>query len=130
MLARLYTGSEHIYAFNKSYHGTSGNSYSLTNVGTWASPVPKLSTVHTLAYPNLIRNPHHNVDSLVRDAEETILSTSNHKIAGVWAEPILGVGGIVPLPEGYFKRLAEVTRKYGGLVISDEVQTGFGRIGR
>jgi len=43
---------------------------------------------------------------LISDAEEAILSSSNHQIAGVWAEPILGVGGIVPLPDGYFKRLA------------------------
>lgn len=41
----------------------------------------------------------------------------------------MGAGGMITLPEGYFKRIAEVTRKYGGLVISDEVQTGFGRIG-
>jgi len=119
MLARLYTGSEHIYSFNKAYHGIVGNAYSLTNVGTWASPMPKLSNVHPLAYPNLYRNPHLNVDALISDAIETIESTSNHKIAGVWAEPIMGVGGVVPLPEGYFKRLAEVTRKYGGLVIAD-----------
>jgi alanine-glyoxylate transaminase/(R)-3-amino-2-methylpropionate-pyruvate transaminase len=66
---------------------------------------------------------------LVSDAEETILSTSNHKIAGVWVEPIMGVAGVVPMPDGYFKRLADLTRKYGGLVVSDEVQTGFGRIG-
>ncbi len=36
----------------------------------------------------------------------------------------------MPLPQGYFKRLADLTRKYGGLVVSDEVQTGFGRIGK
>lgn len=69
MLARLYTGSEHIYSFNKAYHGIVGNAYSLTNVGTWASPMPKLSNVHPLAYPNLYRNPHLNVDALVSDAE-------------------------------------------------------------
>ena len=56
---------------------------------------------------------------MIADAEESILSTSNHKIAGIWAEPLLGVGGIVPLPDGYFKRLAELARKYGGLVVSD-----------
>lgn len=70
------------------------------------------------------------VDTLIKDAEETILASSNGRIAGVWAEPVLGAGGIYPLPEGYFKRLAELTRKYGGLVVSDEVQTGFGRIGK
>lgn len=42
----------------------------------------------------------------------------------------MGIGGVIPLPEGYFKRLAEVARKYGGLVVSDQVQTGFGRIGK
>ena len=31
----------------------------------------------------------------------------------------MGIGGVIPLPEGYFKRLAEVVRKYGGLVVSD-----------
>lgn len=34
------------------------------------------------------------------------------------------------MPDGYFKKLAEITRRYGGLVVSDEVQTGFGRIGK
>lgn len=41
----------------------------------------------------------------------------------------MGVGGVVPLPQGYFQKLATLTRKYGGLVVADEVQTGFGRIG-
>jgi acetylornithine aminotransferase len=48
-----------------------------------------------------------------------MLSTSNHKIAGVWVEPIMGVAGIVPMPDGYFAKLAELTHKYGGLVVSD-----------
>lgn len=42
----------------------------------------------------------------------------------------MGASGVHPLPEGYFKKIAEITRKYGGLVVSDEVQTGFGRIGK
>ena len=57
-------------------------------------------------------------------------TTSPGHIAGTWIEPVLGAGGIYPLPDGYFKRIADVTRKHGGLVISDEVQTGFGRIGK
>lgn len=42
----------------------------------------------------------------------------------------MGAGGIFPIPDGYFKKMADLTRKYGGLVVSDEVQTGFGRIGK
>ena len=52
---------------------------------------------------------------MIQDAEEAILSSSNGKIAGVWAEPVMGVGGVIPLPDG----LADLTRKYGGLVVSD-----------
>lgn len=38
------------------------------------------------------------VDTLIKDAEETILASSNGRIAGVWAEPVMGAGGIYPLP--------------------------------
>lgn len=59
-----------------------------------------------------------------------ISSSSNGKIAGFWAEPIMGAAGVIPLPDGYFKRMSDLTRKHGGLVVADEVQTGFGRIGK
>jgi 4-aminobutyrate aminotransferase-like enzyme len=45
------------------------------------------------------------------------------------AEPILGVGGFVVPPPGYFERVAEITRNHGGLFIADEVQTAWGRTG-
>lgn len=71
-----------------------------------------------------------NVDTLMKDAEQTILASTNGKIGGVWVEPVMGAGGIVTLPQGYYKRLADLTRKYGGLFVADQVQTGFGRIGK
>src|SRR5256885_11819204 len=45
------------------------------------------------------------------------------------AEPILGVGGFIVPPPGYFERAVEITRKHGGLFIADEVQTAWGRTG-
>jgi alanine-glyoxylate transaminase/(R)-3-amino-2-methylpropionate-pyruvate transaminase len=57
-------------------------------------------------------------------------SNTSGKIAAFIAEPVMGVGGIIPLPEGYMKNIFERVRRYGGLCISDEVQTGFGRIGK
>lgn len=51
------------------------------------------------------------------------------KCAGMFAESIQGVGGTVQFTKGYIKRAAELVRKNGGLFISDEVQTGFGRTG-
>lgn len=83
-----------------------------------------------LAWPCPYRGSHASVKDLVRDAEETINSTSHGKVAGFILEPVQGVGGIIPMPEGYWPSVANLIRnKYGGLIIADEVQTGFGRVG-
>ena len=50
-------------------------------------------------------------------------------IAGMIAEPIQGVGGFITPPKEYFQIVSEIVRKYGGIFISDEVQTGWGRTG-
>lgn len=42
----------------------------------------------------------------------------------------MGVGGVVPMPSGYLDGMYKLVRKYGGLCIADEVQTGFGRVGK
>ncbi|MCK5330886.1 MAG: aminotransferase class III-fold pyridoxal phosphate-dependent enzyme, partial [Candidatus Marinimicrobia bacterium] len=64
------------------------------------------------------------------DVEELITTTTTGSIAGMMVEPILGVGGFITPPSEYFKIVAEIVRRYGGVFISDEVQTGFGRTGR
>lgn len=51
------------------------------------------------------------------------------KVAAMFAESIQGVGGTVQFPKGYIKKAAELVRSNGGLFVSDEVQTGFGRTG-
>jgi alanine-glyoxylate transaminase/(R)-3-amino-2-methylpropionate-pyruvate transaminase len=51
------------------------------------------------------------------------------KVAAFFAESIQGVGGSVQFPRDFIKRTAEIVRANGGLVVSDEVQTGFGRTG-
>jgi len=63
------------------------------------------------------------------DIEDVIQTTTTGQIAAFMAEPILGVGGFIVPPAGYFERAYEITRNHGGLCISDEVQTGWGRTG-
>jgi 4-aminobutyrate aminotransferase len=63
------------------------------------------------------------------DIEELIMTSTTGEIAAFMAEPILGVGGFIVPPPGYFERAVEITRKHGGLFIADEVQTGWGRTG-
>ncbi len=63
------------------------------------------------------------------DVEEVIMTTTPGKIAAFLAEPIQGVGGFITPPTEYFKIVYEIIKRYGGLFISDEVQTGLGRTG-
>jgi len=64
-----------------------------------------------------------------QDVEELILTETSGEIAGFIGEPIQGVGGFITPPKEYFKIIYEIIKKYGGVFISDEVQTGFGRTG-
>jgi 4-aminobutyrate aminotransferase-like enzyme len=64
-----------------------------------------------------------------RDIEDVIQTTTSGKIAGFIAEPIQGVGGFITPPPEYFEVAVDIVRKYGGIFICDEVQTGWGRTG-
>jgi 4-aminobutyrate aminotransferase-like enzyme len=65
-----------------------------------------------------------------QDMEELIRTTTSGPIAGFIAEPIQGVGGFITPPKEYFQIVERIVRNHGGLFISDEVQTGWGRTGR
>ena len=64
------------------------------------------------------------------DVENLIQTGTSGHIAAFIAEPIQGVGGFITPPPEYFKIVFTTVKKYGGLFISDEVQTGFGRTGK
>ena len=61
--------------------------------------------------------------------EELIRTTTGGRIAGFIAEPIQGVGGFITPPKEYFHIVEKIVRNHGGIFISDEVQTGWGRTG-
>jgi len=64
-----------------------------------------------------------------QDMDEMIKTTTNGHIAALIAEPIQGVGGFITPPKEFFPIVAETVRRYGGIFICDEVQSGFGRTG-
>jgi len=133
--ACLYTGRSEIIALRGAYHGRSFLGTQLTAQPGWRPLGSRVAGItHTLA-PYPYRCPFHRPcderceDLFARDLEETILQTTNGQPAAFIAETIQGVGGYVVPPPGYFRKAAEVIRRYGGLFISDEVQAGFGRTG-
>src|SRR5688572_10820036 len=133
--ACLHTGRTEIIALRGSYHGRSVMASNVTAQSSWRPLASRVAGItHTLA-PYPYRCPFKRpcdescADAFARDLEETILTTTNGKPAAFIAETVMGVAGYVVPPAGYFRKAAEVIRRYGGLFISDEVQAGFGRTG-
>jgi 4-aminobutyrate aminotransferase len=133
LTARCYTGSTEIVALRHSYHGRSAMAMSLTGQGTWrlGPSAPGIVHAHN-AYcyrcPFGLTYPECDV-RCASDVEELIRTTTTGRIAGFIAEPIQGVGGFITPPKEYFQIVEKIIRNYGGIWISDEVQTGWGRTG-
>jgi alanine-glyoxylate transaminase / (R)-3-amino-2-methylpropionate-pyruvate transaminase len=134
MLAQIYTGRSEIIALRHSYSGRSSLAVNLTAHGAWRPLSSSLPVKHVLS-PYPYRCPFKQpcdescVDAFAQDLEEAIVTTTNGRPAAFLAETIQGVGGYIVPPAGYFQRVAEIIHKYGGLLIIDEVQAGFGRTG-
>ena len=132
--ARCYTGSSEIVALRHSYHGRSALAMTLTAHSNWRlGGVPQPGVVHAHnAYcyrcPFGLTYPDCNI-KCAQDVEDLIRTTTSGRIAGFIAEPIQGVGGFITPPREYFGIVAGIIRKYGGIFISDEVQTAWGRTG-
>jgi 4-aminobutyrate aminotransferase-like enzyme len=132
--AKTATGRHEIVVLRHSYSGRSATALSATGHSTWR-PLPSqiAGIVHARA-PYCYRcpfklSPESCGLACAEDIEELIMTTTTGEIAAFMAEPILGVGGFIVPPPGYFERAVEITRKHGGLFIADEVQTGWGRTG-
>jgi 4-aminobutyrate aminotransferase len=133
LAARCYTGNTEIVALRHSYHGRSAMAMSLTGQGAWRLGPPQAGIVHAhnaycyrcpfgLTYPNC-------EVKCAQDVEELIRSTTGGRVAGFIGEPLQGVGGFITPPKEYFRIVEGIVRNHGGIFISDEVQTGWGRTG-
>ncbi len=68
-------------------------------------------------------------DRMVKSIEDRILKVGPENVAAFIGEPVQGAGGVIIPPAGYWKKVEAVCRKYGILLICDEVICGFGRLG-
>jgi alanine-glyoxylate transaminase/(R)-3-amino-2-methylpropionate-pyruvate transaminase len=133
-MARLYTGRADVIALKNGYHGGSPSTMALNGLSTWKLPTQQSGGVHHAACPDPYRSafsgtPAEIAAKSVEDLRGVIRSATPGQIAGFIAEPIQGVGGVTHGAPGYLRDAYAVTREHGGLCISDEVQTGFGRTG-
>ncbi len=134
-LAQAHTGRQEIIALRHGYSGRSLLGQALTAhskyrvVPTQVAAVKHAHAPYCYRCPLGLRFPSCEI-KCATDIEELIQTTTVGQVAGMIAEPILGVGGVIAPPEGWMKTAVDIVRKYGGIFICDEVQTGFGRTGR
>lgn len=135
LLARQHTKRHAVIALRHAYHGGTSGTLSLCGQSTWKWGNSLQTGIFHAAQPNCYRcpfgaTPENCSLECAEDVEETIKTSTSGEIAAFFVEPIQGVGGFIVPPKGYFPRVFEIVKKYGGLFISDEVQTGVGRTGR
>lgn len=134
MMAQLHTGNTELIALRHGYSGRSLLAQSITGHASWRALPSQVAGIKHAPAPYCYRCPLHLTYpscgvACAQDIEELIRTTTTGRIAGFIAEPIQGVGGFITPPREYFEIAVEIVRKYGGVFICDEVQTGFGRTG-
>ncbi len=138
-LARVVTGRQKVIGFYGAFHGRTYGAMSLTasKLVQKRGYAPFLPEVYHTHYANCYRCPVNKesgtckLDCLDLLTETMFVHTVNpDEVAAIIVEPVQGEGGyVVPHPD-FLKRLRELTRKYGILLIADEVQCGMGRTGK
>jgi 4-aminobutyrate aminotransferase-like enzyme len=135
LLARMVGPSYDIVALRHAYAGSSALAKSVTAQAPWRKAgVISVGISHALnpycyRCPLGLKYPDCGV-ACAKDVENVIQTTTSGSIAAFIAEPIQGVGGFITPPPEYFKMVFRIVKDYGGLFISDEVQTGWGRTGK
>jgi 4-aminobutyrate--pyruvate transaminase len=130
------TAKKKIIGRIKGYHGITIASGSLTglpnNHRSFDIPLPGF--IHTMT-------PHHYHGAEPGESEEAfatrcadeleklILAEGPDTVAAMWAEPVMGAGGVIVPPRTYFEKIQKVLKKYDVLLVADEVICGFGRTG-
>ena len=138
-LARYTTGRHQLIAFQSSFHGRTMGSLSLTA----SKPTqrkgfgPLVPGVTHIPYPDTYRCPLNSTAATVGTAvlnylEEVVFKTTVNpfEVAAIVVEPIQGEGGYLVPPADFLSGLERIARKYGILIVADEVQCGMGRTGR
>ncbi|XP_050664844.1 alanine--glyoxylate aminotransferase 2, mitochondrial isoform X1 [Leptidea sinapis] len=150
LLARGFSGNHDIISLQCSYHGYSSALMGLTATQSYRYPLP----VPAGYYHTMLPDPYRGIwggcrdsisqvpgacscpgdcvtsDKYIHQLSELLEnSIPKGRVAGLFAESIQGVNGAVQFPKGYLKKAKDLIKKYGGVYIADEVQSGFGRTG-
>ncbi|HVI48400.1 MAG TPA: aminotransferase class III-fold pyridoxal phosphate-dependent enzyme [Chitinophaga sp.] len=136
-MSRHYTQQKDVIVLDHAYHGTSTvamelSPYKFDGKGGFGKP----ATTHKALNPDIYRGPYQANDpeagsKYAADVAGIIarLQQEGKGVAAFICETLLGVGGQIPLPDGYLQEVYKIVKAAGGVCIADEVQVGFGRVG-
>jgi len=135
LAARTFTGHRDVVSLRHAYAGRSAAMMAVTAHANWRQGGVYDGHIKHVRSPNPFRKPAGMTDDtyldfLVDDLADFLATCTDGKIAAFMAEPIQGVGGFTVAPPDYFRRIEPLVREAGGILIIDEVQTGWGRTGR
>jgi taurine--2-oxoglutarate transaminase len=134
-IARFYTGRHKILARYRSYHGATHGAVALTGDYRRTAVEPAIPGVVHFLDPYCYRCPFgQKVESCKRECilhvDEIIQYEGPDKIAAIIMEGVTGSNGLIVPPDDYWPAVREICDKYGILLISDEVMSGWGRTGK
>jgi 4-aminobutyrate aminotransferase-like enzyme/Ser/Thr protein kinase RdoA (MazF antagonist) len=134
-LARAATGSKEIIVLDHAYHGHSPSLIEISPYKCEGSGGEGLAEhAHKVPMPDSYRGPHRGPDAGESYAEEVRkaiaeIEGNGRKLGAFLAESLISCGGQVIPPPGFWPAVADAVHAAGGVVIADEVQVGFGRVG-
>ncbi len=135
LTAREATKRQLVISLRHGYHGGTNATINLCGHSSWKFSHQPNSQVGHIEAPYCYRCPYDKKPGTcavpcAEDLARYIQTCSSGEVAAVIVEPVMGVGGFIDGPKKYFQRIHEIIKDNGGLLISDEVQTGVGRLGK
>jgi 2,2-dialkylglycine decarboxylase (pyruvate) len=134
-MAKMHTGGHEVIALGGSWHGTGAGAASVSYASDRKGYGPAIPGTYVIPEPNAYRCPvEHCRDkcdgACMRVGLNMFDMATRGEGAAIIAEPILSAGGVIVPPDDYFKKLKAEAAARGMVLILDEAQTAFGRIGR
>ena len=131
-ISRLHTKNKNIAVLQQGYHGNTSLGIDISHYKySGKGGCEKKKNIIELEIPNAYNNLYGKRKSVNQYAKEAIQKLKKQKtLCAFIAEPIIGCAGQVIVPKNYIKNIHPTIKQLGGLYISDETQTGFGRLGK
>jgi 4-aminobutyrate aminotransferase/(S)-3-amino-2-methylpropionate transaminase len=137
-IARSHTGRPAIIVFEGAYHGRTNLTLSMTSkYGLFKKGFgPFAPEIYRLPFPNVYRRPagmseDDFIDDAIARLENALIAQVDPSVvAAIVVETVQGEGGFIPVPPRFLQRIRNLCTLHGIVMVSDEVQCGFGRTGK